>query len=67
MAGIGNYTEAIKYYDRALAKSPVKVELYHDKADALSKLEDSNDAIKYYDKILAINPEDKLALDGKST
>ena len=38
LAGIGNYPLAIHYYEQALVVSPINVELFHDIANALSKL-----------------------------
>ncbi len=63
---MGNYTQAIQYFDKALAKSPISMGLFHDKANALYKLGNRSEAIKYYEKILlSINPKDKIALNSK--
>ena len=65
LSGIGNYTQALQDFDKALSSTPISMELFHDKANALYKLGDLNAAIKYYDKILSITPNDKIALDMK--
>jgi tetratricopeptide (TPR) repeat protein len=63
--GSGNYTEAIKYYDKALAIKPNYVAALNNKGLALSGLGNYTGAIKYYDKALAKNPDYVEGLNNK--
>jgi tetratricopeptide (TPR) repeat protein len=65
LAGMGNYTESIKYFDKFLSKTPVNIEIFHDKARSLFKSGNYAKAVHYFDKILSINPNDTIALDNK--
>ena len=62
---MGNYTEAIQYYDKALSISPINIVVYHDKANALFNLGNYTEAIQYYDKVLKINPNDGQTVNNK--
>ena len=62
---LGNYTDAIGYYDRALAIDPTVVFASYDKGNALEALENYSDAITYFDKALALDPNHVLAMIGK--
>ena len=63
---MGNYTEAIKYFDKALNMDPKHiVPLLGGKGNALDALGNYTGAILYYDRVLAINPSDKHALNNK--
>jgi tetratricopeptide (TPR) repeat protein len=59
---LGNYNEAITYYDKALAIDPDQKNALLNKGYALSKLGRYSEAITYYDKILAIDPNYGIAL-----
>ena len=65
----GNYTQAIQYYDKALAIDPNDKHALNGKGDALYSLANDTqgyeNAIQYYDKALAIDPKDSYALNGK--
>ena len=61
----GNYTGAIKYYDKALAVRPNYIVALNNKGLALSGLGNYTGAIKYYDKALAINPNYVEGLNNK--
>jgi tetratricopeptide (TPR) repeat protein len=61
----GNYTEAIKYYDKALVIDPNYVSVLNSKGVALKNLGNYTEAIKYYDKALAIDPNYVNALHNK--
>jgi tetratricopeptide (TPR) repeat protein len=74
--GLGNYSGAIQYYDKALAINPKHISalnnkgaaldsLGHDKALALDGLGNYSGAIQYYDKALAINPNNAALLYNK--
>jgi tetratricopeptide (TPR) repeat protein len=58
---LGVYTEAIKYYDKALEIDPKDANVWVNKAVALHKLEKYDEAIECYDKALEIDPEDSTA------
>ena len=61
----GNYTGAIKYYDKDLAINPNDINTLNNKGVALDSLGNYTGAIKYYDKALAINPNDINTLNNK--
>ena len=65
LAGLGNYTGAIVYYDKALAIDPRDKFALTNKGAALDGLGNHAEAIQYYDKALAIDPHFVLALNGK--
>jgi tetratricopeptide (TPR) repeat protein len=51
---IGNYAEAIKYYDKVLAIIPNSVDALNNKGNALGKLGKYIEATKYYRKAIEI-------------
>ena len=55
---LGNYTEAIDYYDRVFAQ--------YDKGNALEALENYSESITYFDRTLALDLKHVLALIDKS-
>ena len=61
----GNYTQAIQFYDEALAINPNYTNALTGKGVSLDKLGDHTGAITYYDKALAINPNYITALTDK--
>ena len=65
----GNYSQAILYYDKALAFDPNDKDALNGKGDALYSLANDTQgyekAIQSYDKALAIDPNDTYALNGK--
>jgi Flp pilus assembly protein TadD len=63
--GSGNYTGAIKYYDKALAIDPHYAVVLNNKGLAFYRLGNYTGAIKYYDKALAIDPHYVLGLNNK--
>jgi tetratricopeptide (TPR) repeat protein len=62
---LGNYTEAIKYFDQALAIQPNDANALGGKGKSLEHLGNYTEAIKYFDQALAIQPNDVFALSGK--
>ncbi|MGB6527680.1 MAG: tetratricopeptide repeat protein [Candidatus Nitrosopolaris sp.] len=66
LRGLGNYTGAIEYYDKALAIQSNDTYALTNKGTALEHLGNYTGAIEYYDKALAINPKDKAVLDNKA-
>ena len=62
---LGNYTDGIKYYDKALAIDPHDVRALINKGWALHKIGNDTGAIEYYDKALAIDPNNTFALTNK--
>lgn len=65
LTGLGNYTQALQYFDKALDIDPNDKNVLYDKGDTLYKQGDNTQAIQYFDKVLAIDPNYKYALDGK--
>jgi tetratricopeptide (TPR) repeat protein len=64
LGNLGNYTEAIKYYDKALRIDPDNTEALHGKGLSLGTSGNHTEAIKYYDKVLRIDPDNMDALTG---
>ena len=62
---LGNYSEAIQYYDKVLAINPKYTNALYNKGVALDNLGNYSEAIQYYDKVLAINATDTDALYDK--
>lgn len=62
---LGNYTQAIHFYDRALDFDPNEKHSLMGKGDALYRLGNNTKAIQYFDKALDIDPNYKDALSGK--
>jgi tetratricopeptide (TPR) repeat protein len=58
-------TQAIQYFDKALAMDPNDIVALDDKGAALDRLGYHAEAIEYYNKALSINPNDKIALCDK--
>src|SRR5690349_2106407 len=61
----GNYTQAIQYFEKALAIDPNDKVALANKGSALSSLGNYTQAIQYYDKSLAIDPNYDVALYNK--
>ena len=53
-----NYSEAIKYYDKALEINPNYLVTLSNKGVDFLYQDDYSEAIKYFDKALEINPND---------
>jgi tetratricopeptide (TPR) repeat protein len=62
---LGNYSQAIQYYDKALAMDPHSSYALINKGVALDNLEKYTGALRYLDKALAIDPRNVRALNGK--
>src|SRR5215469_14306797 len=62
---LGNYSQAIQYYDKALAIDPHYSYALTNKGVALENLENYTGALRYYDKALAIDPHYVKALYNK--
>jgi tetratricopeptide (TPR) repeat protein len=62
---LGDYTQAISYYDRALAIEPTYTGALTGKGFALHQLRSNIQAIVYYDKALAIDPSNVDTLTNK--
>jgi tetratricopeptide (TPR) repeat protein len=62
---VGNYTEAIPYFDKALAINPNYTFALNNKGAALYGLAIYNDSIAYFDKALSVNPRYTTALYNK--
>jgi tetratricopeptide (TPR) repeat protein len=61
----GNYTEAIPYFDKALAINPNYSLTLNNKGAALYGLGIYNESIAYFDKALSVNPRYTTALYNK--
>ena len=62
---LGNHTEAILYFDKALAIQPNDTYALNNKAAALDNLGNHTGSILYYNKALAIDPKNTFALTNK--
>jgi tetratricopeptide (TPR) repeat protein len=62
---VGNYTEAIPYFDKALATNPNYTLALNNKGAALYGLGIYNESIAYFDKVLSVNPGYTTALYNK--
>jgi tetratricopeptide (TPR) repeat protein len=62
---VGNYTEAIPYFDKALAINPDYTLALNNKGAALYSLGIYNESIAYFDKALSVNPGYTTALYNK--
>ena len=64
-----NYSQAIKYYDKALNKNPNNIDALNGKGASLYHLNNHSSALVYFDKVLDINPNhiSALLIKGKIT
>ena len=62
---VGNYTEAIAYFDKVLAINPNNSLALNNKGAALYGLGIYNESIAYFDKALSVNPGYTTALYNK--
>lgn len=56
MASLGQYNEAIKWYDKALTLEPNATYILFNKGNAFSNLGQQEEAIKWYDKAITLEP-----------
>jgi len=66
LSQIGNYTNAIVYYDKALVIDPDDSNVLVNKGDALTNLGRYEEAKQCYDKVLSQNPNSSMALYNKA-
>ena len=59
---LGEYEEAISYYDQILETNPNHVQALFDMGFSLSMLEKFEESIPYYERVLNIEPYNQLAL-----
>jgi len=52
---VGQYEQALDYYNKALALDPRNAIVWNNKGNALCKLGRSEEAIECYDKALTVN------------
>ena len=64
---LGQYEEAITYFDMAIEIDPNYIDALGDKAAALDFLGRYEEAITYNDMVLAIDPNDVVSLYNKGT
>ena len=62
---MGNFSEAITAYDKALEIDPKDKEAWVNKGAALNRMGNFSEAITAYDKALKIDPNYVNAWDGK--
>ena len=62
LIALTKFTQAIKYYDKALAKNPNATDILNNKGLALLHLEKYNESLKKFDKVLSIDPKDAPSL-----
>jgi tetratricopeptide (TPR) repeat protein len=65
LSSLDKYSEAIEYYDKALAIQPNDTYALNSKGNALSNLGNYTGAIDFYGKTLAIDPNNTFALTNK--
>jgi tetratricopeptide (TPR) repeat protein len=63
---LGNHSEAIKYYDKALEINPTYIVSLNNKGVALSNLGNYQEALKWYDKALEQKPGDLDMIANKA-
>ena len=56
LARLGRYTEAIEYYDRAIAVEPNFAEVYNNKGNALREVGEVKEAVKIIQRAIKLNP-----------
>jgi len=59
---LGEYEEAISYYDQILETNPNHVQAVYFKGFSLSMLEKYEESIPYYERVLNIEPYNQIAL-----
>ncbi len=60
-----NHTEAMEFYDRALALDPYDTDVLTNKGLLFYDMGNYTEAINYYDQVLAIDPNNTFASDNK--
>ena len=66
LSQVGNYTNAIVYYDKALEIDPDDSNVLVNKGDALTNLGRYEESKQCYDKVLSQNPNSSMALYNKA-
>lgn len=66
LAGLGQYDEAIKLYDRAIGIDPNDVDAINNKGNILSNLSRYDEAIEMYDMVLSLDPKDVDTIFNKA-
>jgi len=66
LASLGNYEEAIQWYDKVLGINPTDLSALNNKGVALYNLGYYEEAIQWYDKVLDIDPNDSDAKYNKN-
>jgi len=61
----GEYEEALKYYDKAIKKSPDYANAWYNRGIALYCLGKYEEALKCYDKAIELDPNDTQAWQNK--
>lgn len=64
---LGQYEEAISWYDLAIEKNPSDPIPWYDKGNIFDSIGKHEEAISCYDKVLEIIPNDTCALYNKAT
>ncbi len=64
---LGQYEEAISWYDLAIAKNPIDPIPWYDKGNVFDSIGKYDEAISCYDKVLEIIPNDTSAMYNKAT
>jgi len=58
LKGLGRFTEALQFFNKAAQISPSETNVWYDMANCYESLSRSSDAVKCYDKAIEINPQD---------
>ncbi len=64
---LGQYEEAISWYDLAIEKNPIDPNPWYDKGNVFDSIGKYEEAISCYDKVLEINTNDTSAMYNKAT
>ena len=63
---LGQYEEAVSWYDIALKKNPQDIVAWYNKGNVLDNMGKQKDAIYCYDKVLEIIPNDISSMYNKA-
>jgi tetratricopeptide (TPR) repeat protein len=64
---LGQFEEAISWYDIAISKNPKDIVAWYNKGNILDNLGRHNEAIHCYDRVIEIVPNDSSAMYNKAT
>ena len=62
---LGNASDALKLFNKAIDLNPKEPSYWSAKADVLAKLGNNTESLKAYDQAIALNPKDPSAWMAK--